>query len=87
MLMQRHPYVLTFRLYPDVSGCVLDGFTCGELSLPGAFEANGAFISTLKRRGRSQSLAAITIRKWRQRYAAGSNRKGTPWECFTTSLS
>jgi hypothetical protein len=41
----------------------------GEPSLSGAFEVNEAFISTLKRRGRSQSFAAITTlkRRWRKR--------------------
>ena len=63
MLMQRHPHIKTIRLYPYVLGCILDGFTCGEPSLPGAFQANEAFISALKRRGRSQGLAAITSQK------------------------
>ena len=56
MLMQRHPHITTIRLYPYVLGCVLDGFACGEPSLPGAFEANEAFISTPKRRGCSRKV-------------------------------
>ena len=65
MLMQRHPHITTVRLYPYVLGCVLDGFTCGEPSLPGAFEANEAFFSTHSQRGSitPKSHAAITIPK------------------------
>ena len=64
MLIQRHPRITTIRLYPYVSGCILDGFTCGEPAIPGAIEANEAFISTLRLRvDYSKGLAAITIRK------------------------
>jgi hypothetical protein len=62
MLMQRHPRITTFRLYPYVLGCVLDGFACGEPALPGVVEPNEAIVSTLKRRGRSQGLAATSTR-------------------------
>ena len=34
MLMQRHPQTKTIWLYPDVLGCVLDGFACGEPAIP-----------------------------------------------------
>ena len=60
MLMQRHLKIKTIRRCPDVLGCVLDGFTCGGSAIPDVVEGNEALlISTLNRRGRSQSLAAI----------------------------
>jgi hypothetical protein len=65
MLMQRHPYILTIRISPFV-GCILDGFACGEPSLPDALEVNEVFISTLK----EQVMSSSRYRRGSARIAA-----------------
>ena len=74
--MQRHPKIKTIRLYPDVLGCILDWFTCGEAAIPDFCKGNDPMSTKMRMAiGVVAIVSAAVFTGTAQAYSAPTNHR------------